>query len=168
MEVFLWTEPFFFLLCTNCKGLNPSHKSWSVLCVVGMHLQACSGYMSACLPFKYLLCTVQLCCVAPVNMFSGFNVDRALINQHLRHGSKTPGLFKVSWHVFVFEGGKRKERARLHSHQIEHCDENANVSNETTCGTAATAVDASGDDFCRRLLWFFCVRCWILFLTSKQ
>lgn len=167
MEAFLWTEPFFFLLCTNCKGLNPSHKSGSVLCVVGMHLQACSGYTSACSPFKYLLCTVQLCCVAPVNMFSGFNVDRALINQHLRHGSKTPGLFKVSWHVFSFEGGKRKERARLRSHQIGHCDENAMFPMRPPARTAAMVVDASGDDFCRRLQCFF-VMCSIVFLTSKH
>lgn len=42
-------------------------------------------------------------------MFSKFNVDPALITRHLRHGSKTLGLLKVSGYGFVLEGGENTQ-----------------------------------------------------------
>lgn len=68
--------------------------------------------------------------MAPVNMFSGFNVDPALITRHLRHGSKTPGLLKVSGHVFVLEAeGKKTEcGAVMKTHHLPV------ISSETHCG----------------------------------
>lgn len=60
-------------------------------------------------------------------MFSGFNADPALITRHLRHGSKTPGLLKVSGNVFVLEGGEKTESKSeaASTPDVALCDRNA-------------------------------------------
>lgn len=126
-SVFINSAPF-LLLCVNCKRLSPFYKSGFVLPVVGRHLQACPGCMSA-MPTIYSLCTVQHRCLAPVNMFSGFNVDTALITWHLSHGSK--GALKSLW-ACVYVGGrgkKHKARMRLRPHSRWRCDGNAPFAN---------------------------------------